>query len=180
MSVSVLGFYPTRPDVPSLELPSTCVESISGGRAWEFAEHAVLQGKVKREFIGPEVPPLRIALGLHAELGINPAAVRAALQAYGDAGEVFELSASSGRVYGLFCVQQIGEHEVSEEIVNVQPLSLVLTITLVDPGDEDIVFFSAPTPIALEGNAADTTDVPKDDNPGGDASSVSPAEIARR
>lgn len=180
--MSVLGFYPTRPDAPSLELPAAAVTSIVGGYAWEIPEHAVLEGPPKREWQGPVPPPLQLQISLHAEVhGVRPNAVRAALRAYGDAGEVLEVAASSGRVFGLYMIEEIKVAEEAEE-VDEEPLSMRLSVTLVQPGDEDeIAFFTPPTPIALVGSVlGPTTDEPAVDGPYGDASTVTPVEIARR
>lgn len=179
--MSALGFYPTRAGVSSLELPAACVVSVTGGRAWTIAAHEALQGRPKREWMGEDPQPLRVELDLHAERGIDPSAVRVALESFGGAGEVLEVSGTSGRVYGLCLIESVSASELAEEIVDSSPAGLRLTVALVDAGDDDIAFFSAPTPIGLAGGVVGpTTDQPASDGPYADASAVSPQEIARR
>lgn len=179
--MQVLGFYPLSPEASYLEVPASCVQSVTGGHAWSFAEHPVLAGKPKREFVGAEPPPLRVVLDLHAELGVDPAAVRRALVAFGDAGQALEVSASSGRMYGLCVVESCVEAETADEIDHARPLSLRLTVTLADAGEDDwLAVYGDPAPIALERNAGDVTAAPKVIEPSGDPLTVTPEEIARR
>lgn len=160
-------------------LPAICIEAFDPGEdTVEYATHAVIQGKPKKQLVaeGSRVPSL--TLFLHREF-IDPAAVEDTLRSIQHDGEVVTLQHDGGKMLGSYVitgVRPIPVWTTADGTVMCQRLQ----VTFDDPALEPTVVPS-PAPIAITSSAAllATTDAGPVEDTSRDPDAVTTLEIAR-
>jgi phage protein U len=159
-----------------IELPTICVRAVRGGDGANWPAHEVIEGKPRRQFIGPNGRDLSVSLYLHVGFGIAPRPVLTRLQQICETGEVFQLWTSSGAYWGTFEIEQV-DHDPRWTLPTGQIISMGIELKLADPGveGEDALV----RPAAIAGNATNTTTVLPVEDTSVPPELVTPAEIAR-
>jgi phage protein U len=147
-----------------LVLPALAVKGLGVDDAWEYAAHAVIEGKPRRQFVAPDARGIPLSLYLHAEF-IHPQQTIDRLRAFADAGEVLILQALSGLIYGHFVIEGISLRP-KWTLPDGTIIATGVEVKLVEPGLETLL--EVPAPIAVDGATSDTTnDPPPEDIPDG-------------
>lgn len=150
-----------------LLLPAVAVKSFGLTDAMNYATHAVMVGKPRKQLIAQEGRPIPLELYLHAEW-IAPQRTYDQLLRWMTSGEVLVVQANNGTVYGQFVIDKLTltpEWQLPDETI----ISATCSVSLVEPGLETLLEVPAAPP-GVAGNATDTTTqgAPEDIPPGAD------------
>lgn len=143
----------------SLALPLRVVRGLGGrsGASWPALE--VIEGKPKRQFLGPAGGELTLSLWLHASL-IDPVQTRAALEVLASSGETFEVLTSDGQQLGTWVVESVDARVVWAP--RGVPLVISCDVRLLDPGLERPLNVARPAALQAYARAV-TTEGPTED-----------------
>lgn len=162
--------------VGTVQIPNICITGMTGPKAWDYAEHAVIEGKKRRQFVAVDAVETTISAFLHVDLGVIPDDVVGLLEELADATEVLTLQSESGRIFGDYVITGVESTPVWQ-LPDGSVIACRLVVKLVEPGLEQVLV--PPAPIAVTTTTRDTTTTPKGEDTSRDPDDVPTAEIAR-
>lgn len=139
--------------VGTLRIPSICVVAWKPGAATvTYATHEVIEGKPKKQFIAEDSRTAVVSLYLHRQLGVDPVAIREALEATMLAREVIAVQEDGGTVLGTFVITSV-QPSATWKLADGFVMSERLDVSFDDPGlERELV--PAAKPLAVAGTSA--------------------------
>lgn len=158
-----------------LTLPAMALRGVRGGDGATWASHEVIEGKPRKQFIGPAGADLGLSLYLHVAF-IAPRPTLTRLRQLCTTGEVFQLWTDSGAMWGTFAIEKV-DHSMVWTLPGGQVIAMRVELALGDPGIPGPV--ELVRPLAIAGNAVNTTPTRAPEDLSRPAADITPQEIAR-
>ena len=146
-----------------LTIPSKAVTAIAPGEdSVTYADHAVIEGKPKSQFIAENATGYSVSIYAHREFGLDPDLLHVALRQLMIDREVVALQHDDGTILGTFVITNV-KPTPGFTMADGFVVSKHLDVTFKDPGLERDVVPTTSKKIAVGSNVGATADGPPED-----------------
>lgn len=139
-----------------IELPVRAIREVRDETGATWPTHEVIQGKPRRQYMGPSGTRLTVSLFFHASF-IVPHIALGVLRDLSTSGTTFQLWTRAGTFLGTYFIEQIASRATAT-LPDGRPICATCEITLSEPGLE--LPESPDRPLALDVTAVDTFQIP--------------------
>lgn len=160
-----------------LELPAIAIRSIIAADGGVYPAQEVIQGKPRRQFVGPAGEKITIACFLHFNYA-PPRPMYQALRALSGTGRAVQVWTRAGGYWGTYVIDAI-EYRPVMTLEDGRVLAAHCSFDLSESGVPELELPERPAPLATSTTARDTVDVLPPEDTARPIEEISAQEIAR-